>query len=126
MSCQKPALAAGAAGYIMKHAAADQLINALRTVLRGELYLSEAMRKRIGERQVAEGEGPARLSTRELQVIDMIGRGVSSREIAEALSLSVKTIESHRQSIKQKLNLANNAQLLQYAIKWHGTAASAQ
>jgi DNA-binding CsgD family transcriptional regulator len=51
----------------------------------------------------------------------MIGRGQSSREIAEALSLSVKTIESHRQSIKQKLYLANNAQLVQYALKWYSS-----
>ena len=117
-------IAVGAAGYIMKQAAADQLINALRSVLRGDVYLSDAMRARIGARLLAEGEQPARLSARELQVIGMIGRGVSSREIAETLSLSVKTIESHRQSIKQKLNLANNAQLLQYAIKLHGMAAS--
>jgi DNA-binding NarL/FixJ family response regulator len=117
-------ISVGASGYIMKQAASDQLINALRSVLKGDVYLSESMRTRIGERSLAEGEQPARLSARELQVIGMIGRGVSSRDIAESLSLSVKTIESHRQSIKQKLNLATNAQLLQYAIKWHGSAAS--
>jgi DNA-binding NarL/FixJ family response regulator len=114
-------LQVGASGYIMKQAASDQLITALRTVLRGETYLSQAMRGRLGGGRSREDEhGAARLSTRELQVIGMMGRGQSSREIAEALSLSVKTIESHRQSIKQKLNLANNAQLVQYALKWYG------
>jgi len=114
-------LQVGASGYIMKQAASDQLITALRTVLRGDTYLSEAMRGRLGGGRGSDDEHAAlKLSTRELQVIGMIGRGQSSREIAEALSLSVKTIESHRQSIKQKLNLANNAQLVQYALKWYG------
>ena len=114
-------LRVGASGYIMKQAASDQLITALRTVLRGDTYLSEAMRSRLGGgRGSDDAHGAAKLSTRELQVIGMIGRGQSSREIAEALSLSVKTIESHRQSLKQKLNLANNAQLVQYALKWYG------
>jgi DNA-binding NarL/FixJ family response regulator len=118
-------LQVGASGYIMKQAASDQLITALRAVLRGDTYLSQAMRGRVGGGRVPEEErAPSRLSTRELQVIGMIGRGHSSREIAEALSLSVKTIESHRQSIKQKLSLANNAQLVQYALKWYGSAMS--
>jgi DNA-binding NarL/FixJ family response regulator len=115
-------LQVGASGYIMKQAASDQLITALRTVLRGDTYLSQAMRGRLGSGRVPDDEhAPSRLSTRELQVMGMIGRGQSSREIAEVLSLSVKTIESHRQSIKQKLRLANNAQLVQYALKWYGS-----
>ena len=60
-----------------------------------------------------------RLSNRELQVLSLIGRGQSSREAAEGLGLSVKTVETHRQSLKRKLNLANNALLLQYAINWY-------
>lgn len=114
-------LSEGASGYIMKQAAADQLLNALRTVLRGETYLSEALmgqlRSRAGN-SVGEGNPVERLSNRELQVLNLVGRGVSSREIASELGLSVKTVESHRQSIKRKLNLTTNSQLLQYAINW--------
>lgn len=114
-------LSEGASGYIMKQAAADQLLNALRTVLRGETYLSEALmgqlRSRAGH-SVGESNPVERLSNRELQVLNLVGRGVSSREIAAELGLSVKTVESHRQSIKRKLNLATNSQLLQYAINW--------
>ncbi len=58
------------------------------------------------------------VSNRELQVLNLVGRGVSSRDIAAELGLSVKTVESHRQSIKRKLNLATNSQLLQYAMNW--------
>lgn len=113
-------LAEGASGYIMKQAAADQLLNALRAVLRGERYLSEQLAQTLGVRDCgAEGDvvDPVRrLSNRELQVLNLVGRGVSSRDIAAELGLSVKTVESHRQSIKRKLNLATNSQLLQYAI----------
>jgi DNA-binding NarL/FixJ family response regulator len=113
-------LAEGAAGYIMKQAATDQLINALRTVLRGQIYLSEAMQARLAERRDPSATPRSRLSARELQVINLIGRGVGSRDMANSLSLSVKTIESHRAAIKRKLGLATNAQLVQYAIQWHG------
>jgi DNA-binding CsgD family transcriptional regulator len=68
----------------------------------------------------AKGADPiGRLSNRELQVLNLIGRGQSSREAAAALGLSVKTVETHRQSLKRKLNLATNAQLVQYAINWY-------
>lgn len=115
-------LAEGASGYIMKQAAADQLLNALRTVLRGETYLSEQLSQSLNLR-VPGGDPEAhdpvlRLSNRELQVLNLVGRGVSSREIAAELGLSVKTVESHRQSLKRKLNLATNSQLLQYAMNW--------
>lgn len=114
-------LSEGASGYIMKQAAADQLLNALRTVLRGETYLSETLMSQLRSRagnSVGEGNPVERLSNRELQVLNLVGRGVSSREIASELGLSVKTVESHRQSIKRKLNLTTNSQLLQYAINW--------
>jgi DNA-binding NarL/FixJ family response regulator len=115
-------LAEGASGYIMKQAAADQLLNALRAVLRGERYLSEQLAQTLGVRDGgADGDvvDPVRrLSNRELQVLNLVGRGVSSRDIAAELGLSVKTVESHRQSIKRKLNLATNSQLLQYAMNW--------
>lgn len=112
-------LAAGATGYIMKQAASDQLLVALRRVLTGRIYLSEALAARSLSRAVAGAMDPIhRLSNRELQVLNLIGRGVSSRNAAAELGLSVKTIESHRQSIKHKLNLETNAQLLQYAMRW--------
>jgi len=65
-----------------------------------------------------------RLSNRELQVLSLIGRGLSSREAADGLGLSIKTVETHRQSLKRKLNLATNAQLLQYAINWYGNRST--
>jgi len=115
-------IAEGASGYIMKQAAADQLLNALRAVLRGERYLSERLAQTLGVRDgAADGDAAdpvRRLSNRELQVLNLVGRGVSSRDIAAELGLSVKTVESHRQSIKRKLSLATNSQLLQYAMNW--------
>jgi DNA-binding NarL/FixJ family response regulator len=120
-------LAAGASGYIMKQAASDQLLVALRRVLAGGRYLSEALAQNlersrgssVGRAGLNGGDPVKRLSNRELQVLSLIGRGQSSREAAEGLGLSVKTVETHRQSLKRKLSLATNAQLLQYAINWY-------
>jgi DNA-binding NarL/FixJ family response regulator len=122
-------LAAGASGYIMKQAASDQLLVALRRVLDGETYVSPALSLQGG----ARGDGAAsaraapdpidRLSNRELQVMSLIGRGLSSRETAQMLSVSVKTVESHRQSLKRKLNLPSNVQLLQFSINWYAGRA---
>jgi DNA-binding NarL/FixJ family response regulator len=124
-------LAAGASGYIMKHAASDQLLTALRRVLAGERYLSETLAAALdggnGE-DVSAGAASdpiERLSTRELQVLTLIGRGLSSREAAAALGVSIKTVESHRQSHKRKLNLLTNARLLQYSINWYGSRSGA-
>jgi len=116
-------LGEGASGYIMKQAAATQLINALRSVLRGERYVSEALQQNLVTRCDLDGGASTRLSARELQVISLIGRGLGTRQIADNLSLSVKTVETHRLTIKRKLGLDTNAQLVQYAIKWHGTPA---
>src|ERR1700761_5401493 len=119
-------LAAGASGYIMKQAASDQLLVALRRVLSGEIYISDALAGTLGRVRADGGDGIGgdpidRLSNRELQVLSLIGRGLSSREAADGLGLSVKTVETHRQSLKRKLNLATNAQLLQYAINWYAS-----
>ncbi|HEY4210219.1 MAG TPA: response regulator transcription factor [Steroidobacteraceae bacterium] len=125
-------LAAGASGYIMKHAASDQLLIALRQVLSGEIYLSDSLKNSVARSRLDGSEGTGsggdpidRLSNRELQVLSLIGRGHSSREAAESLGLSVKTVETHRQSLKRKLNLATNAQLLQYAINWASRSTQA-
>ncbi len=117
-------LAAGAHGYIMKQAASDQLLVALRLVLSGGTYLSEALSQKLAGGQgeasaAAVGEDPLqRLSNRELQVLSRMGRGLTSRQIADDLFLSIKTVESHRQSLKRKLNLATNAQLVKFAVDW--------
>jgi DNA-binding NarL/FixJ family response regulator len=116
-------LGAGANGYIMKQAAADQLLIALRRVLAGGIYVSENVGAHMIERfAVANHERSAdpiaRLSNRELQVVNLIGSGKATREIAEALNLSIKTVESHRQRIKKKLNLQNASQLVQFAVNW--------
>jgi len=113
----------GASGYIMKQAATEQLITALRAVLRGERFMSETLKASLAVRDAEEGDSGSRLSARELQVISLIGRGLATREIAENLSLSVKTVETHRLTIKRKLALDTNAQLVQYAIKWHSSHA---
>jgi DNA-binding NarL/FixJ family response regulator len=116
-------LAQGAAGYIMKQAATGQLITALRTVLRGERFVSEELKRVMDSRVGRDNHASAQLSARELQVISHIGRGLGTREIADTLSLSVKTVETHRLTIKRKLALPTNSKLVQYAIKWHGTHA---
>jgi len=117
-------LSAGANGYIMKQAAADELLQAVRRVLGGGIYVSDAVGARMIERfavsgRVQRADPIERLSNRELQVLNMIGRGRTTREIAENLSLSVKTIESHRQRIKKKLNLETAPQLVQFAVNWY-------
>lgn len=119
-------LAAGASGYIMKQAASDQLLVAVRRVLDGGTYVSEALANTYtapggdeGARGGIVSDPIDRLSNRELQVLSLIGRGLSSREAAGTLGVSVKTVESHRQSLKRKLNLLTNAQLLQFSINWY-------
>lgn len=115
-------LALGVSGYIMKQASTDQLLASLRRVLEGNIYVSEAMSNSLlsgfasGAAQVDPLE---RLTNRELQVLHLIGKGTSTRETAQLLHLSIKTIESHRQRIKRKLHLTNGAQLLRYAVLSH-------
>jgi DNA-binding NarL/FixJ family response regulator len=120
-------LAAGASGYIMKQAASEQLLIALRRVLDGGTYVSEALAGQPGVREGGDSgrtiafDPIGRLSNRELQVLNLIGRGLSSRQAGDMLGVSVKTVESHRQSLKRKLNLITNAQLLQFSINWYAS-----
>jgi len=116
-------LRAGAKGYIMKQEATEQVMNAIRRVLRGEVYLSERMSSRMVNRLVAGpqnvgGSPIERLSDREFEVFQMIGQGVGPSEIAEKLGLSVKTVETHRERIKEKLNLASGSELIRYAMQY--------
>lgn len=119
-------LSAGANGYIMKQAAADQLLIALRRVLGGGIYVSESVGASMIERFAVSGlkqrnDPIDRLSNRELQIMNLIGRGKSTRQIADDLNLSVKTVESHRQRIKKKLNLVSSPQLVQFAVNWYSS-----
>ena len=112
----------GAGGYISKAEAIHKLISAVRQVLAGEVYLSQKMRERTLSRTAgdlaAEGSLLDKLSDRELEVFEQIGQGRTTREIAEKLSLSPKTIESYRENLKAKLNLANSTELTRHAVHW--------
>ncbi len=120
------AIRAGASAYVMKAEAAKTVMAAIRSVLRGEVYLSPRMVARLADRGrhggggvAASPTGPDRLSDRELQVLRCVGQGLSTREIAEELFISVKTVEAHREHIKAKLGLVSSGELLRYAIE-HG------
>ena len=116
-------LRAGAGGYIMKDQATENLVGAIRKVLSGDIYLSERMTS-VLLHQIAERRTPGllspveRLSDRELEVFELIGKGHGTKEIANELHLSIKTIESYREQIKQKLSLHNATQLIQDALRW--------
>ncbi len=116
------ALRAGALGYIMKQEPPENVIAALRKVLTGQVYISEKMGAKLlnsfsGKRD-ALGSPMETLSDRELEVFNLLGQGTGTRDIALKLHLSVKTIESHRAHIKEKLNLESGAQLVRHAIQW--------
>lgn len=117
------ALHAGAMGYIMKQEAPDRVLVAVRRILTGEVYLSEKMSARMlrsltDRRSGTEASPIDRLSDRELEVFRLVGKGFSTSEIAEQLFLSAKTVETHREHIKQKLKLARKGELLRYAVQW--------
>ena len=117
------ALRAGAEGYVMKHEAMTNVIQAIREVFNGHPYLSPAMAAQVitkfAHRQ-AEGEADAveRLSDRELEVLELIGKGNDVRQIAKALHLSPKTVETHRSHIKDKLDLKNSREVARFALQW--------
>ena len=114
------ALRAGASGYLMKHESSRQFLTAIRAVLAGDLYLSEELRNRFLTDRIGGGldEGPtiSRLTDRELEVFEHFGRGQGTREVAEAMGLSLKTIESHRANIKRKLGVDGAAEFMQRAV----------
>jgi DNA-binding NarL/FixJ family response regulator len=117
------ALRAGAKGYLMKQEATDHVITAIRKVLEGEIYVSDKMRDRlvhqfINGKTEAAHSSPEILSDREWEVLQLMGQGYTTRQIADELHLSVKTVESHYANIKNKLNLKSAHELIQYAVKW--------
>jgi DNA-binding NarL/FixJ family response regulator len=116
-------LRAGARGYITKQEATKKILQALRQVLSGQIYISEKMASRMVHKMVlGHGESDKspieRLTDRELEVFQLIGRGQATRRIAAELHLGIKTVESYRARIKEKLGLEDGTQLLQQAIQW--------
>jgi len=117
------AIRAGARGYVMKLEAGMVIVKAVRRVLSGGIFVSEEINERLlmgiagGHRQFAQSPMEV-LSDRELEVFELTGRGLGTREIAERLHLSIKTVESYRARIKSKLNLGNAAELMQHAVQW--------
>jgi DNA-binding NarL/FixJ family response regulator len=115
------ALRAGAAGYIMKAEATEKLLIAVHQVLDGGVYLSDRMQKRVLGRMGCRPSEPAQpldeLSDRELEVLRLLGQAFSTRQIAQQLHLSVKTIESHRAHLKEKLHLKTGGDLIEYALR---------
>jgi DNA-binding NarL/FixJ family response regulator len=119
------ALRAGAKGYVMKQHPPETLIEAIRQILKGKIFLSEQMSDRLLGKLVGAGvsatpsQSPIeKLSDRELEVLQLIGKGMTTSQIADKLCLSVKTIETYREHLKQKLNLQSGPELTRYAIEW--------
>lgn len=115
------ALQAGAQGYVLKDAPAAEVLTAIDTVVGGGTYLSSAVSKRL-----FRGQAPRpMLSPRESEILSALGRGESSKQIAKALDLSVRTVEAHRQNIKRKLEIDGQAELIKYAVehaRGHGSS----
>ena len=122
------ALRAGADGYITKEEGTEKVIEAIRLLMQGKRYLSDKVAEKMmdtlmGNSSGAEGAVES-LGDRELEVLELIGAGLGSREIAEKLHLSIKTIESHREHMKTKLGLTRAPELVSYAFNWfHGEKA---
>jgi len=119
------ALKAGAKGYIMKAEAETSVINAIRTVMDGKVYLSDKEKARIEDfnsgKEIEEEDSlssVSNLSDRQLQIFSLIGKGLGTVEIASKLNLSIKTIDTHKENIKVKLHCASSAELRQMAIEW--------
>ncbi len=116
-------LRAGAKGYVMKQEATEKIMRAIRQVIKGQLYVSDQLAEKMLEKHIHTSSLPSkspieRLSDRELEVFQLIGKGLGTRQIAEKLHRSVKTIETYRANIKEKLKLENNSELVQRAVHW--------
>jgi DNA-binding NarL/FixJ family response regulator len=120
-------LCAGARAYLMKDAVSDKVITAIRTVLGGEIYVSDIMTRKLLRKLAGNNVNTIKASTdnltdRELEVFRWIGQGHKPSRIAKSMHLSVKTVETYLARIKEKLSLDNATELLQYAIKWAGSS----
>lgn len=117
------ALRAGALGYVMKAEALTHVLDALRKVLKGEVYVSPRLSERLIFQAIQSVDGGMgspvdKLSDRELEVLELLGRGFGTKEIASELHLSVKTIETHRAHIKEKLGFRDAGEMVRFAIDW--------
>lgn len=120
------ALRAGARGYIMKEEAMESVVFAIRQVLAGNLYFNDQVKEHIlsqlsGDSGATDADPIKRLTNRELEVFRLIGRGFSTRDIAGKLNLSIKTIGTYRERIKEKLGLRNATELVRLAVHWENT-----
>jgi DNA-binding NarL/FixJ family response regulator len=117
------AMRAGAAGYIMKREATSKVLDALRAVLAGGLYFSNAVNALLAQKLVQGAAGKPTpieiLSDRELEVFQLLGRGYNTRQISEQMKVSFKTVQAYCARIKEKLNLANINELIFHAVRWH-------
>jgi len=116
-------LRAGARGYITKHEGGEKLMEAIRHVLSGKIYVSESMSAHIlevfsGGQTRLDRSSIEKLSDREFEVFESLGEGLSSQQIANKLHLSAKTVDAHRANIKTKLNIKTTAELISYAARW--------
>jgi len=114
---------AGASGYVMKREATGKVLDALRAVLAGGLFFSNAVNAQLAQKLVqGVGDQPAvveSLSDRELEVFQLLGRGFNTRQISEQMNVSFKTVQAYCARIKEKLNLANINELIFHAVRWH-------
>lgn len=120
------ALRAGARGYIMKNEGGQKLVQAIRHILQGNAYVSESMSGKIldvfsGRARRADDTTIGKLTDREFEVFQMLGQGLTTREIGQRLHVSMKTVESHRLHIRQKLHSSSGPALIQYAVRWVGS-----
>jgi len=116
-------LRAGAKGFVMKDSGPKEIVEALRSVLNGGLYVSQrvatlALEQLAGKKAKTVNQALEVLTNRELQVLQLLGSGLGSRAVAAKLKLSIKTVETHRENIKQKLDIPDAAGLIHYATKW--------
>lgn len=116
------ALRSGANGYVMKHEITARIVSAIHTVMSENVYLSEAMHERLARGLARTGHGVAGplegLTEREFEVLHLLGLGLGTREISEKLNRSIKTIETHRARLKEKLQLKTGAELARFAGQW--------
>jgi DNA-binding NarL/FixJ family response regulator len=125
------ALRAGARGYIMKEAGGEALLTAIRQVLGGDIYVSPRMAALLlgsfSGRKTRDSNSPlGRLTDREFEIFQLIGQGRSTREIAQKLGLSTKTVDVHRSHLKEKLELKDTTQLVRHAVRWIETQGTAK
>lgn len=122
-------LKAGARAYLMKNDLIEKIVEAIRRVVKGHLYVSEKVASQmlnqlVSGKPVEDNSPVSNLSDRELEIVNLIGNGLPTREIAAKLHISIKTVETHRAHIKRKLNIENATQLVQFCVRWVGENSS--